>query len=92
MKFGCCTSQLALLGYLAVEGWILGVAKCTRCNHEWNMVVDMFKTSKETQIPIHKLGTGSFYYAGQPCTKCGKEFVRVTLPKKEVSEFAKTIA
>lgn len=75
-KFGSIKTHDQLKRYLLSEGWWFATARCKKCKYKWEMAINPFEAQESTKIPIAGLMVmEDFYYVGQPCIKCEKEFV-----------------
>lgn len=74
VQFGACPTHALVKRYALKEGFVIGKGNCCACKHEWELIL------RPEQMPIKvDPGLHAFNMPSQPCVKCGKNRIVLTV-------------
>jgi len=80
VHFGKCPTVKDTLEYAKKEGFTIASAYCCRCHHKWKMIFAPDKLPKNLTNGVHSLTMPD-----QPCIKCDRKRVIVTIKYKKLA-------
>lgn len=74
VSFGACPTSKLIKRYVLTEGFVIGKGGCCACGYEWDLIIRPEKLPVKLKPGIHALTMPD-----QPCVKCGKHRVTLTV-------------